>query len=170
MKKKLAVILGIVVVAIFVFHVQNSVVVEKNYKDTLYSISGKPVRLSDTGMNYFGNEARLDLNSDGREDIAFLATQSKKGGPVAYYVFAAFNTEKGYVGSAGMFLGEGIAPQSTVVDSRNFVVVNYADRKPNESIRTEPSVGKSMWLKFDLKTMQFGEVVQNFEGESNVQR
>ncbi len=47
------------------------------------------------------------------------------------------------------------------------IVVNYADRAPGESFVTPPSVGKSLWLLLDPKTMQFGEVAQNFEGETN---
>jgi hypothetical protein len=45
-------------------------------------------------------------------------------------------------------------------------VVNYADRKKGEPMTAQPSVGKSIWIKLDPKLMQFGEVVQNFEGES----
>jgi len=45
-------------------------------------------------------------------------------------------------------------------------VVNYAVRAPGEPMTARPSVGKSVWLKLDPQTMQFGEVVQNFEGES----
>ena len=31
----------------------------------------------------------------------------------------------------------------------------------------QPSVGTSVWLKLDLASMTFGEVVQDFEGEAN---
>jgi heat shock protein HslJ len=36
-----------------------------------------------------------------------------------------------------------------------------------ESFDVQPSVGKSIWLKLDTETMQFGEVAQNFEGEAD---
>ena len=49
----------------------------------------------------------------------------------------------------------------------NIIVVNYADRKSGESFVVSPSEGKSMWLLLDPKTMQFGEVAQNFEGEAD---
>ena len=49
----------------------------------------------------------------------------------------------------------------------NIIVVNYADRKAGESFAVQPSIGKSLWLLLDTKTMQFGEVVKNFEGEAN---
>jgi hypothetical protein len=87
-----------------------------------------------------------------------------------FYVVAALNTVNGYVGSQGLLLGDRIAPQTTEMSQNprhvNVIVVNYADRKPGEPMVTEPSVGKSIWIKLDPKIMQFGEVVQNFEGES----
>jgi heat shock protein HslJ len=45
--------------------------------------------------------------------------------------------------------------------------VNYADRAPGESFATRPSTAKSLRLKLDTDSMQFGEVVQDFEGEAD---
>jgi hypothetical protein len=79
----------------------------------------------------------------------------------------------GFVGSGSYPLGDRIAPQSINIDEGttmlgtkrvNVIVVNYADRKPNEPMTTPPSVGKTVWLKLDPSTLEFGEVVQNFEG------
>ncbi len=50
---------------------------------------------------------------------------------------------------------------------KNVIVVNYEDRKLGENFTVIPSIGKSIWLKLDPKTMQFGEVAQNFEGEAD---
>ncbi|MFZ2569062.1 MAG: META domain-containing protein [Minisyncoccia bacterium] len=125
---------------------------------------------------YFGNEVKHDLNDDGREDVAFLLTQETGGSGVFFYVVAALNTPTGYVGSKAFFLGDRIAPQTTVMDEgkttigtyrQNVIVVNYAVRRPNEPFTTSPSIGKSVWLKLDPVTMQFGEVAQNFEGEAD---
>ena len=83
------------------------------------------------------------------------------------------HTPHGDEGSEGLLLGDRIAPQTINIDEgrttngtnrQNVVVVNYADRKPGESFAIAPSIGKSIWLKFDPKTMQFGIVEQNFEG------
>ena len=71
------------------------------------------------------------------------------------------------MGSQGLLLGDRIAPQTTGADKGKIIVVNYADRAQGESFTVRPSVGKSIWLLLDPKTMQFGEVVQNFEGESS---
>lgn len=124
---------------------------------------------------YFGNEVKHDLDDDGREDVVFLLTQETGGSGTFFYVVAALNTSAGYRGSHAFFLGDRIAPQTTHMDEgetvrgtnrQNVIVVNYAVRLPGESFTTQPSLGKSLWLKLDPVTMQFGEVAQNFEGES----
>jgi len=144
--------------------------VSETYVDTVYTLEGKSVGLSKE-LTYFGNAVHADLNDDGRQDIAFLATYSPGGSGTFYYVFAALDTPTGPVGSEGLFLGDRIAPQTTEIrtgaDSKPQVVVNYADRKQGESFVVAPSVAKSLFLKFDPKTGQFGEVVADFTGEAN---
>ena len=138
----------------------------KDYKEAEYVIEGERVLLGET-VQYFGNEVTLDLNKDGREDVVFLVTSQPGGSATFVYAVAALNTERGYVGSQGLLLGDRIAPQTTEIRPNNIVLVNYADRAPGDPFTAEPSVGKSIWLKLDTETMQFGEVAQNFEGESN---
>lgn len=158
------------------------------YRNATYIIAGKPVTLinghaeiaaapgsaSKISTDYFGNEVMLDLNEDGREDIVFLLTQQTGGSGTFYYVVAALNTTNGYMGSHAVLLGDRIAPQTTELSRnpshKNVIVVNYADRASGESFAVRPSMGKSMWLKFDPATMQFGEVVQDFEGEADPAR
>jgi hypothetical protein len=157
--------------------------VVSDYKNAEYIIEGQKIKLtngvseiaisgsaSKIVTRYFGNEVRHDLNDDGREDVVFLLTQNTGGSGTFFYVVAALNTEKGYVGSQALLLGDRISPQTTEMSQNprhvNVIVVNYADRKKGEPMTAQPSVGKSIWIKLDPKTMQFGEVVQNFEGES----
>lgn len=165
---------------------QEPVVTE--YRNATYIIAGKPVTLinghaeiaaapgsaSKISTDYFGNEVMLDLNEDGREDIVFLLTQQTGGSGTFYYVVAALNTTNGYTGSHAVLLGDRVAPQTTELSRnpshKNVIVVNYADRAPGESFAVRPSIGKSIWLKFDPATMQFGEVVQDFEGEADPAR
>ena len=144
-------------------------------KNGLSEIPAAPGSASKIITRYFGNEVRADFNGDGREDIAFLLTQQTGGTGTFYYVVAALNTVNGYAGSEGFFLGDRIAPQTTEIDSgktalgtnrQNVIVVNYAVRMPGEPFSIQPSLGKSIWLKLDPVTMKFGEVAQNFEGES----
>ena len=163
-------------------------VLTQDYKNATYRIEGRPITLANglseieaaTGSSkiitrYFGNEVTHDLNDDGREDIVFLLTQETGGSGIFFYVVAALNTTNGYIGSEAFFLGDRIAPQTTHMDEgktvrgtnrQNVIVVNYAVRLPGEPFTTRASLGESIWIKLDSNTMQFGEVAQNFEGES----
>lgn len=194
MKKTIGVVAGaLILVAIFGLGVfkfrvavnDTSIGVEiggaSNPKNATYKINGSTITLKN-GVSevsaapnsatkiitrYFGNEVKHDFDNDGREDVAFLITQETGGSGVFYYVVVALNTLSGYVGSEAVFLGDRIAPQSTHMGNNDIVVVNYAIRKPREPFTAQPSLGKSIWLLFDPKTMTLGEVVQNFEGEAD---
>jgi heat shock protein HslJ len=155
-----------------------------DHRNATYVLAGRPVHLDDgvaTGESvsgsaavdvtrYFGNEARGDLDRDGREDVVFLLTQETGGSGTYYYVVAALRRDEGYAGSHGVLLGDRVAPQSTEVHPDGVVVVSYADRARGESFATPPSVARSIWLKIDTATLQFGEVVQDFEGEADPER
>ncbi|MBI5139316.1 hypothetical protein HZA26_01765 [Candidatus Nomurabacteria bacterium] len=155
-----------------------------DYKNIEYMIDGNRIKLENGWAEveaapgsaikiitrYFGNEFKTDLNNDGREDIVFLLTQEPGGSGTFFYVVAALNTENGYLGSDGYFLGDRIAPQTTTLSPnprhKNIVVVNFADRNPGEPMTTKPSLGKSAYLKLDTEHMQWAIVVPDFEGES----
>lgn len=159
-----------------------------DYKDAEYVIDGKRIKLENGASEinsapnsatkiitkYFGNEVRNDLDQDGREDIVFILTQETGGSGIFYYVVAALNKGEGYIGSQALLLGDRIAPQTTELSRnpshKNVIVVNYADRAPGEPFTTGPSLGKSIWLKLDPESMQFGEVAQDFEGEADPSR
>ncbi len=126
-----------------------------------------PGSASKITTRYFGNELIKDLDGDGRDDIAFLVTQEQGGSATFYYVVAALNKEGGYEGSQGMILGDRIAPQNIQSGPGKSFIVTYADRAPGESFAVKPSVGKSLRLILDPVSMQFGEVVTDFEGEAN---
>ena len=159
-----------------------------SFSDGTYIINGQEITLKN-GLSeiemasssskiitrYFGNDVKHDLDGDGTDDIVFILTQETGGSGIFYYVVSRLNTINGPKGSDAILLGDRIAPQSTVIDEnetvmgtkrQNVIVVNYADRNPGESMTTQPSLGKSIWLKLDPKTMQFGEVAQKFEGEA----
>lgn len=156
-----------------------------DHKNAEYVLDGKRVKLTDGVAEmeaapgsaskiitrYFGNEVKHDLNDDGREDVVFLLSQETGGSGIFFYVVAALNTEKGFIGSQGLLLGDRIAPQTTEIsrnpNHKNVIVVNYAVRNPGEPMTTRPSLGKSIWLKLDSESMQWGEVVQDFEGEAD---
>lgn len=158
-------------------------VVATEYKNATYRIAGQSVTLvngyaaaptapgsaSKVVTQYFGNEATGDLNGDGVADVGFLLTQNTGGSGTFFYAVAAIKTTDGYRGTDAVLLGDRIAPQTTEIRDGK-LLVNYADRAPGESFTVQPSFGKSLWLKLDPTTLQFGEVVQNFEGEADPAR
>ncbi len=131
-------------------------------QDTTYIVEGKVIQLADgvseieaapgsaskITTRYFGNEATYDFDQDGRLDTAHLITQETGGSGIFYYAVVALNKETGYVGSSAFFLGDRIAPQTTEVRPDGMVVVNYAERKPDEPMSTRPSIGVSRYLVF----------------------
>lgn len=152
-----------------------------DYKNATYMIDGKPVTLvngvseveaapgsaSKVVTKYFGNNAKGDINGDGIVDLAFLITQEGGGsGTFFYAVGAVQNADGTYKGTDAVLLGDRIAPQTTEIQNGQ-VIVNYAVRKNDEPMTAQPSIGKTMRLKLDPATMQFGEVAQNFEGEAD---
>lgn len=160
--------LGVVLVgAFFLFNSyiynEKQAYTPENYKDAEYRIDGKVIRLQDE-FRYFGNELVVDLNDDGRDDVVFLLTHQPGGSGTFYYVVAALNTEEGYLGSEGYLLGDRIAPQTTEVSQNplhtNVIVVNYADRSSGESMTTQPSFGKSAYIKLDVESMRWMTVAQ----------
>ena len=136
-----------------------------DYKDATYYISGNPVRLGQGGVTYFGNEVTGDLDKDGDLDIAFLITHEPGGSGTFFFLAGAIKEEGGYRGTQAMLIGDRIAPQTTEFRD-GLVLINYADRLPLEPMTAKPSQGKSLYAKYSPDTNDFGEVVQNFEGES----
>ncbi|MDD3263257.1 MAG: META domain-containing protein [Candidatus Absconditabacteria bacterium] len=194
MKKKILIIVGLILliilgIGIYKFNFTNSDIYLENGKqintyDATYSIDGQQITLKN-GLSeiaipdssakiitkFWGNQIEHDLDDDGTLDNIFIITQETGGTGIFYYVVAKLNTKEGSKGSDAVFLGDRIAPQTISIDEnkdrKNVIVVNYADRKENESFAISPSIGKSIWLKLDTQNMQFGEVAQNFEGEAD---
>lgn len=137
-----------------------------DHKTVTTYISGRPITLGSQGTKYFGNEARGDINRDGVSDISFLITHEPGGSGTFFYLVGAIKQRDGsYKGSQAMLIGDRIAPQTT--EYRNgLILINYADRGPGEPFTTRPSYGKSLYAKYDPASNDFGEVVQDFEGES----
>jgi hypothetical protein len=162
----------------------NPIIVLGDYRDAEYTINGQKIKLSkgvaETEIapgsasklitRYFGNELRVDLDGDGSKDAVFILTQETGGSGLFYYAVAALYKDGYFTGSDGYLLGDRIAPQTTEMSRnpkhKNVVVVNYAERAPGEPMTTQPSIGKSAYLKLDPATMQWGVVEPNFEGES----
>ncbi len=139
---------------------------QKGHKNASYMVEGGLVLLRDgqseveaeSGMDvkiitrYFGNEARGDLNADGKEDIAFILTQSSGGTGTFYYVVAALKTDDGYIGTNAILIGDRIAPQTTEIRDGQ-IIVNYAVRASHEPMAARPSIGTSKYLKIFGSTL-----------------
>lgn len=177
---------GIVVVFVGGFFWFNNYIYDQkqggveDYRDVEFVMSGERVQLVDgeawtetmmggasaSVVKYFGNEAKGDLNGDGVPDMAFLITQESGGSGTFFYVVGAVQNAAGrFQGTEAVLIGDRIAPQTTEIRDGQ-LLVNYADRAPGEPMAARPSVAKTLYLRLDPQSFQFGELVQNFEGES----
>lgn len=166
------VFVGLFLVATFLFFTVDRPAVyapTADFKDATYEIEGQKITLKDgsaqtdvspdsvakTTTEYFGNEAKGDLNADGIADVAFLLTQDSGGSGTFFYAVVALGGKKGYVGTNAIFLGDRIAPQTTEIRDGQ-VIVNYAERRDDEPMSTRPSVGVSKYLKvINTKLIEF---------------
>jgi hypothetical protein len=66
-------------------------------------------------------------------------------------VVAALNTDNGYVGSDGYFLGDRISPKTIELSQhprhKNVIVVTYTDRASGEPMTAQPSIEKKCIFK-----------------------
>lgn len=155
-----------------------------DYRNTTYTINGTPVTLVDgisemfttddsaakTITAFYDFELLHDLNGDGSDDVAFILTQTTGGSGTFYYVVSALQTENGWKGGDALFLGDRIEPLNVYAGPGKSIVVNYNDRQRSENFVVLPTITNSIRLMLDENTMQFGEVVQDFEGEADPTR
>jgi len=167
MKKILYICLGLIIVVGIYGAMSNgdSISVDKESFDprnTTYVVDGSEVTLIDgvssvsvtpdstvkTVTRYFGNESTGDLDSDGRDDMAYLITQDRGGSGNFYYVVVALNKNDGYEVTNVFFVGDRISPQSTNINtSASELYVNYAERRSGEPMTAQPSQGATLYLK-----------------------
>lgn len=94
----------------------------------------------------FGEPVIGDINGDGKNDAAILLVQNTGGSGMFYYLAVAYATSTSVLGSNALFLGDRIAPQT--VEIRNgMIIANYATRKADESMTTQPSFGMTLYAK-----------------------
>ncbi len=165
MKKSIGLGVVVVIAALGFWYISGGIAlapkeINGDYKTLTYTVEGKPVALlngqaevfaapgsaSKVLTSYFGNEAAGDLNGDGTSDMAFILTQNSGGSGTFYYVVAALKTKDGYRGTNAVLLGDRIAPQTTEIKEGK-LIVNYAERKRDEPMTAQPSVGMSKYLQ-----------------------
>lgn len=172
-KSPLLLIGAIILIAVFIVAFQKKAptkFVETNTdpKNGTYIVDDMPVTLVD-GLSdievapgsathvitrYFGNEAKGDVNNDGKEDTVFLLAQNGGGTGTFYFAVAFLSGTSGYHGTNAIYLGDRIAPQATEIHDGD-IVVNYADRAKGDPMTADPSVGMSKYI-----TVRNGELVE----------
>lgn len=135
-----------------VFDGRNSTIVVEGVSVTLKNgvaeVAAAPNSSQKITTRYFGNEAKGDVNGDGREDVAFLISQSGGGTGLFYYAVVALGTSDGYKTTNAFLVGDRIAPQTTQIQSdARELRVNYAERAAGEPMTAQPSVGATLYLK-----------------------
>lgn len=111
----------------------------------LSELEAAPGSASKTVTKHFGNEAFGDLNGDGKQDVAFILTQSGGGSGTFFYVAAALAPDQG---TNAVLLGDRISPQATNIEDAT-IVVTYLDRKPGEAFAVPPSVPVTKYFKVE---------------------
>ena len=117
-------------------------------------------------LRIFGQPVYGDLDNDDDIDAAVLLEYTAGGSGVFYYAVLALLEGDGYRTTNALLLGDRIAPQTVNIDSGR-AVYNYAVRKDDDSFATPPSIGKSLYINYDVARGEIGEWVKDFEGESN---
>lgn len=144
-------------------------------RDATYLIDGKEYALHDgqttvemvpgaaskTVVEIFGEPASGDLDNDGLPDAAVLLVETTGGSGTFYYVATALNREGEFVGTEAVFIGDRIAPQLLTIQ-HGVVIVDYADRRPDESMATPPSLQLSKYLVIRNENL---EVISLADGE-----
>lgn len=74
---------------------------------------------------YFGDEVFGDLNSDGRNDVAFIMDEFSEDGLV-HYVATALKSDNGYIGTNLIYLGDKIEPNKINIEN-GLIVIDYVD-------------------------------------------
>jgi hypothetical protein len=83
-----------------------------------------------------------DLDGDGDEDAIVIIATEQGGSGTFYFVAVAEFDGGGYTGSAGVLLGDRIAPQR-VTFADGVVTVDYSERRRGEPMSTPPSIAAS---------------------------
>jgi len=120
-------------------------------ENATYYVENQEIKLQNSQI--FLNPVYKDLDQDDDEDAILMFTQSPGGSGTFFYVAAAINETGSFRGTNAILLGDRIAPQNI-----NFlgstVVVNYAERKPEDPMTTQPSVKVSKYLIIENGTLK----------------
>ncbi len=112
-------------------------------------------------LEVFGEPVYGDLNSDGKTNDAALWLVNNPGGTgTFYYAVLVINNNEKYQATNTLLLGDRIAPQTLEIHEGR-VVYNYSERMALEPLTTQPSVGKSTWIIYDITNNLISEWTNN---------
>ena len=97
----------------------------------------------------WGMPAYGSLNNSSNKDAGLIIEQTGSGSGVFYYVSASMNYDQGYKGTNSILLGDRVAIQNIGITDSKSILVNYADRMPNEPMTTSPSLGVSKYFEVE---------------------
>lgn len=86
--------------------------------------------------------AKGDLNADGKDDTVVLLARSGGGSGVFIYIAAYVSGPVNYKGTNAIFIGDRVSPESISV-SNGVVTFEWLDRRPDEPFAAEPTVPAS---------------------------
>jgi hypothetical protein len=109
------------------------------------SVESFPGAASKTVVEILGEPVSGDLDGDGVMDAAVLLVETTGGSGTFYHVAAALNQNGNFLGTQTVFLGDRIAPRQLVI-RHGILIIDYAERRPGESMATPPSLGASKYL------------------------
>jgi hypothetical protein len=134
-------------------------------KNATYIIEGQPVTLVNGKAEVpvapgsatmvttsLFSETKGELTGDTNPDYAVMLTQNQGGSGTFFYEAAALNKDGEFLGTNGILLGDRIAPQTTQILDET-ITVNYAERKPEEPMTADPSVGVSKYFIVEGTTL-----------------
>ncbi len=118
----------------------------------------------------WGQPVYGDMDDDGDTDAVVLLAHDPGGSGTFYYVAAAINVNGRYQGTNAVLLGDRIAPMDIVIRN-SAIVVNYADRRPEEPMSARPTVDKTAQLSLkddQLASPGLTEIVKSAIGSQKV--
>ena len=123
--------------------------VNTDFLNGTYEIDGELIKFNNgkAGEIYIFNEPIIaDLDNNNKSDAVFFIVQETSGTGTFFYVSSAINSDKGYVSTNSIFIGDRIAPQNIRVQD-GIIQVNYVTRKETDPMSEEPTIGITKYLK-----------------------
>jgi hypothetical protein len=99
-------------------------------------------------VRVFGEPIYNDLDNDVDQDGAVFLVKETSGTGIFYYVAAVVNSSNDFLETEVVLLGDRVAPQNLEF-RKGIIVANYADRRPDEPMTAQPSIGRTKFLKLE---------------------